>query len=80
MIRLRVWANARPMGWFGHAAAEFFFEYDPEWLAQPGGHVLAPQFGLGSTRFIGKGVRSFFENLLPEGRCAGGRDRRVGVA
>lgn len=28
MIRLRVWANARPMGWFGHAAAEFFFEYD----------------------------------------------------
>ena len=73
MIRLRVWANARPMGWFGHAAAEFFFEYDPEWLAQPGGYgnyenyVLAPQFALGSTRFTGKGVRSFFENLLPEG-------------
>lgn len=35
MIRLRVWANARPMGWFGHAAAEFFFEYDPQWLTQP---------------------------------------------
>ena len=66
MIRLRVWANARPMGWFGYAAAEFFFEYDLEWLAQPGGYgnyenyVLAPQFALGSTRFTGKGVRSFF--------------------
>ena len=67
MIRLRVWANARPMGWFGHAAAEFFFEYDAEWLAQPGGYVLAPQFALVSTRFTGALVRSFFENLLPEG-------------
>ena len=69
MIRLRVWANARPMGWFGHAAAEFFFEYDPEWLAQPGGYVLAPQFALASTRFTGALVRSFFENLLPEGNA-----------
>ena len=70
MIRLRVWANARPMGWFGHVAGEFFFEYDPEWLAPPSGHstyVLAPQFALGSTRFTGALVRSFFENLLPEG-------------
>ena len=67
MIRLRVWANARPMGWFGHAAGEFFFEYDPQWLAQPGGYVLAPQFALGNTRFTGALVRSFFENLLPEG-------------
>ena len=39
MIRLRVWANARPMGWFGHEAGEFFFEYDPQWLAQPGGFI-----------------------------------------
>ena len=36
MIRLRVWANARPMGWLGHAGTEIFFEYDAEWLAQPG--------------------------------------------
>ena len=27
MIRLRVWANVHPMGWFGHAAGDFFFEY-----------------------------------------------------
>jgi serine/threonine-protein kinase HipA len=67
MIRLRVWANARPMGWFGHEAGEFFFEYDPQWLAQPGGYVLAPQFALGSQRFSGVLVRNFFENLLPEG-------------
>ena len=67
MIRFRVWANVRPMGWFGHAAGEYFFEYDPQWLAQPGGYVLAPQFGLASTRYPGALVRSFFENLLPEG-------------
>ena len=71
MIRLRVWANARPMGWFGHAAGEYFFEYDPAWQSQPGGYVLAPQFplsgeGLGG-RFTGALVRNYFENLLPEG-------------
>lgn len=68
MIRLRVWANARPMGWFGHEAGEFFFEYDPQWLGQPGGYVLAPQFALGPERFKGVLVRNFFENLLPEGQ------------
>ncbi len=67
MIRLRVWANTRPMGWFGHAAAEHFFEYDAQWLAQPEAFVLAPQFALGAGRFTGHEVRSFFENLLPEG-------------
>lgn len=67
MIRLRVWANARPMGWFGHASAEFFFEYDEEWLTQPGAFVLAPQFALGPQRYSGALVRSFFDNLLPEG-------------
>ena len=68
MIRLRVWANARPMGWFGHEAGEFFFEYDPQWLAQPGGYVLAPQFALSPQRFKGVLVRNFFDNLLPEGQ------------
>ncbi|MFT4193322.1 HipA domain-containing protein [Ottowia sp.] len=68
MIRLRVWANARPMGWFGHEAGEFFFEYDPQWLTQPGGYVLAPQFALAPQRCRGALVRSFFENLLPEGQ------------
>jgi serine/threonine-protein kinase HipA len=67
MIRLRVWANVRPMGWFGHAAGEFFFEYDAQWLAQPGAYPLAPQFGLQADAFTGHLVRSFFENLLPEG-------------
>jgi len=68
MIRLRVWANARPMGWFGHEAGEFFFEYDPQWIGQPGGYVLAPQFALRAQRFKGVLVRNFFENLLPEGQ------------
>lgn len=69
MIRLRVWANARPMGWFGHAAAEFFFEYDAQWLTQPGAYVLTPQFALSPQRYTGALVRSFFENLLPEGEA-----------
>ena len=60
MIRLRVWANVRPMGWFGHAAGEYFFEYDAEWLTQPGGYVLAPHFALTGGRFTGALVRSFF--------------------
>jgi len=67
MIRLRVWANVRPMGWFGHASTEFFFEYDKEWLNLEGGYVLAPQFPLTEQRYTGTLVRSFFENLLPEG-------------
>ena len=67
MIRFRVWANVRPMGWFGHAASEYFFEYDPQWLTQPGSYVLAPQFPLIEQRYTGTLVRSFFENLLPEG-------------
>ncbi|WCM93201.1 HipA domain-containing protein [Acidovorax sp. NCPPB 2350] len=69
MIRLRVWANAQPMGWFGHAAAEFFFEYDGQWLTQPDAFVLAPQFALAPGRYTGALVRSFFENLLPEGEA-----------
>ena len=67
MIRLRVWANLRPMGWFGHAAGDYFFEYDPQWLDQPGSFVLAPQFSLSRQTFTAHLVRSFFENLLPEG-------------
>ena len=69
MIRLRVWANVRPMGWFGHEAGEFFFEYDPQWLSQPGGYVLAPQFALAAQRYTGGLVKTFFENLLPEGEA-----------
>lgn len=67
MIRLRVWANARPMGWFGHAAGDFFFEYDAQWLVQPGAYALAPQFALTGQPSRGALVRSFFQNLLPEG-------------
>ncbi|WP_227001386.1 HipA domain-containing protein [Pulveribacter suum] len=69
MIRLRVWANARPMGWLGHAAADFFFEYEPEWLAHPGAFPLAPQFALAAQRYTGPLVRHFFDNLLPEGEA-----------
>lgn len=67
MIRLRVWANVRPMGWFGHAAGEYFFEYDPQWLEQDGAFVLAPRFPLQKERFTGVDIRNFFANLLPEG-------------
>ncbi len=67
MIRLRVWANVRPMGWFGHTAGDYFFEYDAQWLGQPGAYVLAPQFPLQAGQFNGHLVRAFFENLLPEG-------------
>ncbi|MDO9099851.1 MAG: HipA domain-containing protein, partial [Caldisericota bacterium] len=67
MIRLRVWANARPMGWFGHEAGDYFFEYDPQWLEHDGAFVLAPRFALQKERFTGTDIRNFFANLLPEG-------------
>jgi serine/threonine-protein kinase HipA len=57
------------MGWFGHSAGDYFFEYDTEWLQQPGGFVLAPQFALAPARYTGALVRHFFENLLPEGEA-----------
>ncbi|MDH4483497.1 MAG: HipA domain-containing protein [Rhodoferax sp.] len=66
MIRLRVWAAAHPMGWFGHAQAAYFFEYDPEWISDKG-YVLAPQFPVVGQRYVGDQVKTFFENLLPEG-------------
>lgn len=67
MIRLRVWANARPMGWLGHEGGVYYFEYDAQWLELHGGFVLAPGFPLRPERYTGEGVRTFFANLLPEG-------------
>ncbi len=57
------------MGWFGHAGGEYFFEYDSQWLAQPGGYALAPQFPLAAQKYAGTLTKSFFENLLPEGQA-----------
>lgn len=67
MIRLRLWANLRPMAWFGHSAAAYFLQYDEQWLTQPGGFPLAPQFPLRAEEFRGNDVKVFFDNLLPEG-------------
>ena len=67
MIRLRVWANLRPMGWFGHAGANYFFEYDTQWLADDAAYPLAPQFALQPQTYAGETVKIFFSNLLPEG-------------
>jgi serine/threonine-protein kinase HipA len=54
------------MGWFGQAQAAYFFEYDPQWIAEKG-YVLAPQFPVVAQRYVGDQVKTFFENLLPEG-------------
>lgn len=67
MIRLRVWANASPMGWFGHAAGQYFFQYDAQWLQAAHAFVLAPQFGLRPEPYTGEAIKTFFANLLPEG-------------
>ena len=67
MIRLRVWANDQALGWFGHEARQYFFQYDPSWLASPRAHVLAPQFALRPEPHVGEPVKTFFANLLPEG-------------
>ena len=67
MIKLRVWANHRPMGWFGHEAAEYFFQYDTQWLQDERAFPLTPQFKLQLFPLRGDAVRTFFANLLPEG-------------
>jgi serine/threonine-protein kinase HipA len=67
MIRLRVWANAQPMGWFGHEAAQYFFQYDEQWLGDEGAFPLTPHFELREEPYRGDAVKTFFANLLPEG-------------
>lgn len=67
MIRLRAWANRLPMGWFGHRAGQYFFQYDDQWLKAADAHVLAPQFAMRPEPHVGEPVRTFFANLLPEG-------------
>ena len=67
MIRLRVWANELPMGWFGHEAGQYFFQYDADWLNSAKAYVLAPQFSLRPEPHLGESVKTFFANLLPEG-------------
>ena len=67
MIRLKVWANDNALGWFGHEAGEYFFQYDPEWLLRDLKFVISPQFSLRPEPFKGDAVKTFFANLLPEG-------------
>lgn len=67
MIRLRVWANDQPMGWFGHQAGQYVFQYDVHWLNSAQSYVLAPQFPLRPEPHLGEPVKTFFANLLPEG-------------
>jgi serine/threonine-protein kinase HipA len=67
MIRLRVWANELPMGWFGHQAGQYFFQYDEDWLKSAHAYVLAPQFVLRTEPHLGEPIKTFFANLLPEG-------------
>ena len=67
MIRLRVWANELPMGWFGHEAGQYFFQYDEDWLNSAHAYALAPQFILRPEPHLGEPVKTFFANLLPEG-------------
>ena len=67
MIRLRVWANSQPMGWLGHEIAQYFFQYDSEWIKAKDAFLLAPQFELRNEPYRGDAVKTFFGNLLPEG-------------
>jgi len=67
MIRLQVWANELPMGWFGHEAGQYFFQYHDDWLNSGHAYVLAPQFVLRPEPHWGESVKIFFANLLPEG-------------
>lgn len=66
-MRVRIWANVRPMGWLGLHNGAYYFEYDPQWLQFEGGYELSPRLPMLQQRHEGDAVRIFFENLLPEG-------------
>lgn len=75
MVELEVLANRRLMGKLAVDADGLFgFEYAPEWLAQSDRYPLAPALPLEGTgeREVRRHdliVRSFFQNLLPEGEA-----------
>lgn len=55
------------MGWFGHQAGKYIFQYDDKWLTDQNAFVLAPQFRLRQEPYVGDEVKIYFANLLPEG-------------
>jgi serine/threonine-protein kinase HipA len=55
------------MGWLGHEIAQYFFQYDSEWIKAKDAFLLAPQFELRNEPYRGDAVKTFFGNLLPEG-------------
>ena len=55
------------MGWFGHEAAQYFFQYDAQWLSDESAFALTPLFALQEQPYRGDAVKTFFANLLPEG-------------
>ena len=67
MIRLRVWANDQPMGWFGHEAGQYFFQYDESWLSAEHACVLAPQFVLRAEPYSGEPIKTFSRTCCQRG-------------
>lgn len=43
------------------------FRYDSDWLKNNNAIVLSPELALADVLYVGEAVKSFFENLLPEG-------------
>ncbi len=74
MIQLVVWArltqqHLMPLGRVGlEAGVSFFsFSYTDQWLNLPQAYPIAPAFPLSTTVYRNNQVKTFFQNLLPEG-------------
>lgn len=83
MIALAIWAGAQRVGTLEHDTATglFDFRYEPTWCDLPEAFPIGPQLALPNGRAVGTTpladlaserrsviVRSFFQNLLPEGQ------------
>ncbi len=74
-MRLEVWMDNAVMGWLAHDihANQYAFEYSSDWLNRTDAFALCPSLPLipiaHSTEAHSRAVRTFFENLLPEGQA-----------
>lgn len=73
-MELNVWSNQHHVGVLSHdAQGTYAFEYSQAWLVNPARFALSPSLPLNPTeeQKAGQGatVRSFFQNLLPEGQA-----------
>lgn len=63
----RVALDGQPVGRLEEAPDGYVFQYDSDWLAQPGAAPVSLTLPLRAEPYHSRTLHPFFENLLPEG-------------